>query len=131
MNADTRIPPEGEPLSFVRTVRTGRVHIRSWDDMAVRADGTDFLDYADADPAQYLADVVFHRTRMLCPVTLRVGPSEDWPAVPTGGYAFADDDLCFGCVRALGDQQWRAFHVDSRGEPAPAYPFYYVFPASR
>jgi hypothetical protein len=23
--------------------------------------------------------------------------------------------LCIACVRALGDQQWRAFHVDNRG----------------
>jgi hypothetical protein len=53
--------------------------------------------------------------RMLCGIDLLTGGADDWPAVWVAGDHFADDDLCIACVLALGDQQWRAFHIDNRG----------------
>lgn len=53
--------------------------------------------------------------RMLCGVRLLVGGADDWPAAWEAGDGFADSDLCVSCVLALGDEQWRTFHVDNRG----------------
>jgi hypothetical protein len=89
-----RIPPPGEPLQFARNAKTGRVHIMRW---------------CPRDERAPFAEIVLStHTRELCGVDL-------WDAQYVAGDGFADDDLCSACVRVLGDQQWRAFHVDSRG----------------
>lgn len=109
MRAETAggVPPEGEPLEFVRNKRTGRVHIlRHLED---RAPGP-AVSFAEG-----LAKMFTTPRKMLCPVRLRVGGFDDFPGTWVGGDHFTDDDLCVACVQALGDQQWRAFHVDNRG----------------
>jgi hypothetical protein len=108
-----RVPPEGELLEFVRVTRTGRVHVLPSPPGPIERalPGPP----SDAEVVNLLA--LAGRQPMLCGTRLIVGPDSSWQAVRTAGYAFEDDDLCPGCIRALGDQSHRAFHVDNRGEP--------------
>jgi len=89
-----RLAPLSEPLEFARNPSTGRVHIMRW---CPRDEGPSFA-----------ALTLSVHIRVLCGVDL-------WGAPYVAGDGFADDDLCIACVRALGDQQWRAFHVGNRG----------------
>lgn len=88
----SRVPPEGE--EFGKNAETGRVHIMPWTPR-------------DEAPAIFSFDLGDAYTKMLCGTRL-------WPAVYVAGDDFADSDLCARCVRALGDQSDRAFHVDNR-----------------
>jgi hypothetical protein len=107
----SRIPPEGEPLQFVRNVESGTVHI-----LPVGSDG---IERALPDAEVTAAEVLYcvGRRPMLCGTMLITGFDERFPACYTTGYAFTDDQLCVRCVRALGDQSWRAFHADNRDDP--------------
>lgn len=109
-----RVPPDGETLRFVRQVRTGAVHIAAWapeepwhTGWTEPAAGRDW----DETIAEW---VTSPGPPMLCGYRLKFGV----PGLPgelAGGDGFEDEDLCVACVRALGDQQWRAFHVGNRG----------------
>ena len=109
-----RVPPDGETLRFVRQVRTGTVHIAAWaPEEPWHAGWTEPA--AEQDWGQAMAEwVTSPGPPMLCGYRLKYG-------VPglrgelAGGDGFKDEDLCVACVRALGGQQWRAFHVDNRG----------------
>lgn len=108
----TRIPSEGELLEFARNTKTGRVHIlcggdaRNWIPCTrMNAEATAML------------SLISSPCRMLCGVKTLVSSRAESPAVWEAGYGFEDDDLCVSCVRALGSQGWRAFHVDNRGDP--------------
>jgi hypothetical protein len=104
-----RIPPPGDQLEFTRNTATGSVHILPA--------GTEGIERALPDTEATAAEVLYcvSRRPMLCGVMLMVGIDDRWPAVWIGGDHFTDDQLCVRCVRALGDQQNRAFHVDNRG----------------
>jgi hypothetical protein len=108
----SRIPPLREPLEFVRNSRTGRVHILEW------TPGPYDEDYepVSVTMAQALSGLVVARERMLCGIAIRLLPGGTRRTGEKIGGEFADEDLCIPCVHALGDQQWRAFHVASRGE---------------
>jgi hypothetical protein len=107
-----RIPPDGEPLEFVQTIETGTVHIVCYgpDRFWTPASTTGL-------PAEAQAFLNMVRTpcRMLCGAKLLVSAHDFSQAVWSDG-RFPDDDLCVSCVKALGGQQSRAFHVDNRGE---------------
>lgn len=112
MSRIDRIPPAGEPLEFVRTLKTGTVHIvcygpdRHW----TPATETDI-----PEDAQAFLRIVRTPCQMLCGAKLLVASHDFSQAIWTDG-RFPDDDLCISCVAALGDQQSRAFHVDNRGD---------------
>jgi hypothetical protein len=108
-----RIPPPSEPLEFARNTKTGTVHILC-SEAARRWVPSTREDIGDSETIPAALSMPF---RMLCGARLLVSGLEGFPAVWTAGYSFADDDLCIGCVRGLGDQQWRAFHADDRGSP--------------
>lgn len=109
----SRIPPLDERLRFVRNTKAGRVHILPWVDGHIERALPGPRDVSFAEVVNQLAG----RQPMLCGASLIVGPDDDWPAVRVG--SFADDDLCIACVRAMGEQSWRAFHVDNRGSEDP------------
>lgn len=111
--ASTRIPPPGADLEFARNTATGTVHILCH--IPQRGEPGYTEPEACASFAAGLAAMFTTPRRMLCGVRRLAGASGDWPAVWEAGNDFADSDLCVSCVQALGDQQWRAFHVDSRG----------------
>jgi hypothetical protein len=90
----SHIPPPGEPVAFTRNDKTGRVHIMRWSPRPARV--------------PFAAIVLSTHIRVLCGVGL-------WDAPYVAGDGFTDDELCFGCLRVLGDQRGRAFHADSRG----------------
>jgi hypothetical protein len=94
------VPPDDEALQFARS-DTGRVHILSW------IPGPDDEGWEPAESGRW-AEALMAKTLMLCGLRLFL------PEAKCGG-DFADDDLCSRCIHALGDQQWRAFHADSRG----------------
>lgn len=106
-----RIPPMSEQLEFARNTKTGAVHIlcygpdRLWMPALTRED----------PKAAAILGLVSSPCRMLCGAKLFVSAMEGHQAVWASGEDFPDDDLCYPCVRALGDQQWRAFHADNRG----------------
>lgn len=109
LTAVLRVPDEGEPLEFIQQTKTGRVHILPANapiDRALPGPVTD---------AELLYALAASRP-MLCGTRLIVGPDRTWPAVHVGGDTFTDAALHAKCVLALGDQQWRAFHVDNRGD---------------
>jgi hypothetical protein len=106
-----RIPPQGEQLEFARNNKTGRVHILCYGPDRHWIPPT----RADAGPAAEVLSMLTAPCRMLCGVRLLAGAFGQYPAVWMAGDSFADDDLCVACVQALGDQSWRAFHVDNRG----------------
>lgn len=90
----TQIPPLDEQLQFAKHKKTGAIHIMSW--------------YPARETVPF-AEVTFSsRVLVLCGRTL-------WDPSYAAGDDFPDDALCHRCVHALGDQQWRAFHVDNRG----------------
>lgn len=107
----TRIPPESEQLEFAQNTSTGRVHILCGGEARNWVPSTRLNHEAEA-----MLSLVSEPCRMLCGARLLVGSSDERPAVWTAGYAFDDDALCVRCVRALGCDSWRAFHVDNRGE---------------
>ena len=96
------VPPADADLRFARS-KTGRVHILSW------VPGLEDEGWEPVEPGRW-AEALMAKALMLCGLRLFL------PEAMTGG-DFADGDLCYRCVMALGDQQWRAFHVDSRGTP--------------
>lgn len=91
-----RIPPEDERLQFARNAETGRVHIMCW--------------FPRDEPAPFTQIVLSTLVQVLCGTNL-------WDSLYVADDGFTDDDLCIRCVRVLGDQSWRAFHVDNRGQP--------------
>ena len=99
-------------LEFARNTKTGRVHIlhdgpeRDWVPLTRECAG----------PAAEVLSMLTEPLRMLCGARMLVGAFDNYPAVWVAGDSFADADLCIACVRALGDQQWCAFHVDNRGQ---------------
>jgi hypothetical protein len=109
-----RIPPEHEQLEFARNTKTQRVHIlcsketRAWTPVTrMNKDASAMLSLI-SDPC-----------RMLCGVKLIVGSGgNEFPALWQDG-GFDDGDLCMSCVQVLGDESWRAFHADNRGEDVP------------
>jgi hypothetical protein len=110
MTETTRIPPLSERLEFARNTETRRVHVlcsepaRYW------------LPVTWEDPkVAMILGLLSTPCRMLCGAKLLVGVDDRQRAVWEAGDDFDDDDLCIACVRALGDQQWRAFHADNRG----------------
>jgi hypothetical protein len=111
MSTPTRIPPLSEQLEFARNTETRRVHVlcygpaRDWVPSATRED----------PKAAVMMALISTPCRMLCGAKLFVGVDDSQRAVWEAGDDFTDDDLCIACVRALGDQQWRAFHADNRG----------------
>ena len=111
MSTKTRIPPLSEQLEFARNTETKRVHIlrygptRHWVPALTR----------ENPKAAVILGLISSPCRMLCGAKLLVGVDDKQRAVWEAGDDFADDDLCIKCVQALGDQQWRAFHADSRG----------------
>jgi hypothetical protein len=111
--AKTRIPPPGADLEFARNTVTGTVHILCH--VPERGEPGYTEPEVCASFAEGLAAMFTTPRRMLCGVRLLVGGADDWPAVWVAGDDFADGDLCVSCVLSLGDQQWRAFHVDNRG----------------
>ena len=106
-----RIPPESELLEFARTSTTGTVHVVGY--------GPDSywvpLLRRENPEAAAILGLLSSPRRMLCGTRLLVSSVDGQQAVWESGDAFADDDLCEGCVRAMGDQSWRAFHADNRG----------------
>lgn len=112
MTAD--LPPEDEPLNFARRNSTRTVHITEWVPDEPHQQG-----YSPGVPvpfAEGLVGLLLQRHGMLCGQKIRLlsgGPESEGTHV--AGDDFEDDDLCFRCVTKLGDQQWRAFHADSRG----------------
>ena len=88
-------PPPDEQLQFARNGKTGCVHIMHW--------------CPRDEPATFAEITLLTHTQVLCGVRIWGG------AVYVAGDGFADDDLCYSCVMARGDQQWRAFHADNRG----------------
>lgn len=118
MSGAVKVPPLGEPLEFARTESTGRVHILPW------SPGPEDDGWAEPPAmgfAEGLAMAAATPVRTLCGQRLRIAlAGSNAVASPgdfIGGDGFTDDDLCIACVRALGDQQWRAFHADNRGSP--------------
>jgi len=110
----SRMPLPGEPLRFARNTRTLTVHIVTHAPEPGEP-GAVVREYASF--AEGLADMFTTPCHMLCGRRLLVGAFDSYPAVWMAGSEFADDDLCIACVRALGEQSWRAFHSDERGEP--------------
>lgn len=105
-------PPLSEQLVFARNTKTGRVHILA----GPGHDGAEQVRGAFSElSAEQIVEIVLARTPMLCGKRLWAGPFEHFHAVYVAGDDFPDDDLCAGCVRALGDESWRAFHIDNRG----------------
>jgi hypothetical protein len=98
-------------VEFARNIRTGRVHILAW----TPGPHDDGFDPRPVTFAEGLAEMMTTRRRMLCPVSMLLLPGGRGEHV--GGSAFADEELCISCVKALGSEQWRAFHKDNRGEP--------------
>lgn len=92
-----KVPPLSEQLQFAKNEQTGRVHILTW--------------YPRSEPIPFAEIVLSTRVPVLCGVDL-------WHPPYVAGDGFPDEDLCVRCVKALGDQQWRAFHVDNRGPDA-------------
>lgn len=90
----SRIPPLDERLQFAKNSKTGCVHIMRW--------------CPRDEPAPFAEVVLSALVQVLCGTNL-------WDSLYVAGDGFTDDALCIACIRALGDQSWRAFHVDSRG----------------
>jgi hypothetical protein len=105
------IPPDGEVLRFARRNSTGTVHIREW----VPGYGDDGYNPVPVPFAESIAQALMQRTGMLCGQQIRLLPGGPGCEGDGVGGDFDDSDLCYRCVMALGDQQWRAFHADSRG----------------
>jgi hypothetical protein len=104
------IPPLGARLEFTRNNKTGTVHVmphglESW------PSGFRGMNVA-ADAEKYVNALVM--PRMLCGA--RAWPSHTRSDLGMVVTDFSDDDLCARCVRALGDQSWRAFHADNRAD---------------
>lgn len=109
MSSPPRIPPLSERLEFARNTGTRCVHILPW-----QMEGFETALPGPVTVAQSL-NFLPGRCPMLCGEKLTLGPDAGWPAIRVPGDSFADEELCFKCVRALGGQQWRAFHADNRG----------------
>lgn len=104
-----RIPPSSERLDFAENIRTGTVHI------ACSREARAWIPSTRADVgSQATLGLLSSPCRMLCGIKELVTPNEAGPFAWISGDDFKDDALCAACVRALGDQQWRAFHVDNR-----------------
>lgn len=113
-----RRPPLGEML-FARNAETGTVHILCHVPERHEPGWSPAREYASF--AEGLADMFNTPSWMLCGIRLLVCAG-DGPAVWIAGDDFEDGDLCGRCVRALGQQQWQAFHVDNRGSSAEPEP---------
>jgi hypothetical protein len=107
----SRIPPMSEQLQFARNTKTQCVHVLCSEETRHWVPVTRMNKEASA-----MLSLISDPCRMLCGVKLRVSSAElEHVAVWQGG-DFEDDDLCISCVQALGDDSWRAFHDDNRGE---------------
>ena len=111
MAAAMRIPPLSEQLEFARNTETRRVHVLCSEPARYWLPST----WKGNPEAAAILGLLSTPCRMLCGAKLLVGADDSRRAVWEAGDNFTDADLCIACVRALGDQQWRAFHADNRG----------------
>jgi hypothetical protein len=109
-----RIPPMSERPEFARYNRTGRIHILCYRPRYGEPGGPE-VDPSRPFTAEHLMSALREPAEMLCGKVFRVSGFDEFPGTWASGDEFDDDDLCIRCVQALGDQQWRAFHVDNRG----------------
>lgn len=111
MSVAKRIPPPEVDLEFARNTKTSAVHILCYGPAREWVPST----RPSGSPAAIVLGFYTAPCRMLCGAKLLVGVDESCPAVWASGDHFPDDDLCFRCVMALGEQQWRAFDSGIRG----------------
>lgn len=114
----SRVPPLSERLQFARNTKTDRVHILPH---VPGPDDPDWKEPPTVGFAEGLMRAAEAPVVTLCGQRLRIHMAgiasfdKSSPGEFEAGEHFTDDQLCIACVRALGDQQWRAFHVDNRG----------------
>jgi hypothetical protein len=104
------IPADAE-LEFAQNTKTGTVHILQYSPPPC-------LDHSPVTMpfAAGLEAMANHRTTMLCGRRLWLEP---WGKAGDRVDVFDDDDLCIGCVTAMGDQSARAFEHRQPGDPDP------------
>ena len=114
----SRIPPMSEQLRFARNTKTDRVHILP------HVPGRDDADWVEPPTVRFaegLMQAAETPVVTLCGQRLRIhmaglaSLAKSSPGEFEAGEHLTADQLCIACVKALGDQQWRAFHVDNRG----------------
>lgn len=108
--------PENAELQFARNNQTGTVHVLPYQPVQEHAVPEAIAELLNS--SEMFALPAVRALRMLCGTRLFVGISGTDPAVQVE--AFADEDTCHACVRALGDQSPRAFEhpVPGPGEVA-------------
>lgn len=92
-------------VDFVRNFATNKVHVVVPRLPIWKADRD-----AVALPFAAMADLDLWKTAMLCGFRALVGMTGS-PEIDRADFVttFPDEDLCAACIRAMGDDSWRAF----------------------